>query len=369
MAHSWVLAIALIAAPKSLSETLSNTIVLGQSASFSCETCDHRREFRKGAKLAFTEANNQGGIHGKNIQLISKEDNYNPSTSVQNTQSFLSNKNMFCLFGYGGTASLENVLPIAKQQQIPLFAPLTGSNSAYTNKEKTIFTIKASYKQQSQQIIDYLVRYKKSAIAIINETNAFGLNAREGAIQLLSQRGIKPVHLASIQRGATDTEPIIKRMIMSEPDAILVFASRRSSPTIIQTIRNFNEEAQVFLHSNAMAEKLPRHLRHGIGVAQTVPFPWDSSKKIVRDYQRLMRRHAHDYGFSSLEGYIAARTFLKALEETGPNPSRQKFMQTLETMGTIDLDGYTINFTPTNHNGSSFTELTFLVGDYGAFIH
>ena len=156
---------------------------------------------------------------------------------------------------------------------------------------------------------------------------------------------------------------------MSEPDAILVFASRRSSPQIIQTIRNHNEEAQIFLHSNAMAEKLPRHLRHGIGVAQTVPFPWDSSKKIVRDYQRLMRRHAHDYGISSLEGYIAARTFLKALKKTGPKSSRKKFMQTLETMGAIDLDGYTIHFTPTNHNGSSFTELTFLVGDYGAFIH
>ena len=111
-----MLAIALITAPKSLSETLSNTIVLGQSASFSCETFDHRREFRKGAKLAFAEAKNQGGIHGENIQLISKEDNYNPSTSVQNTQSFLSDENMFCLFRYGGTASLENVLPIAEQQ-------------------------------------------------------------------------------------------------------------------------------------------------------------------------------------------------------------------------------------------------------------
>lgn len=120
---------------------------------------------------------------------------------------------MFCLFGYGGTVSLENLLPIAEQQQMPLFAPLTGPHSAYTNKEKTIFTIKASYKQQSQQIIDYLIRYKKSAIAIINESNAFGLGSRKGAIQLLSQHGIKPVHLASIKRGATDTEPIIKRMI------------------------------------------------------------------------------------------------------------------------------------------------------------
>ena len=100
-----------------------------------------------------------------------------------------------------------------------------------------------------------------------------------------------------------------------------------------------------------------------------MPFPWDSSKKIVLDYQRLMRRNAHDYGFSSLEGYIAALTLLKALEKKDPKPSCKKFMQTLENMGAIDLDGYTIHFTPTNHNGSSFTELTFLVGDYGAFIH
>ena len=88
MAHSWVLAIALITAPKSLSETLSNTIVLGQSASFSCETFDHRREFRKGAKLVFTEATTKAAFMGKTFSSSRKKTTTTPAQAFKTHTAF-----------------------------------------------------------------------------------------------------------------------------------------------------------------------------------------------------------------------------------------------------------------------------------------
>jgi ABC-type branched-subunit amino acid transport system substrate-binding protein len=75
------------------------------------------------------------------------------------------------------------------------------------------------------------------------------------------------------------------------------------------------------------------------------------------------------YDFASLEGYIAARVLIRALELAGPNPTRAGLIKSLESMRNLDLGDYQLNFSETNHNGSSFAQLTFLIGEQGAYIH
>ncbi|MFM7465399.1 MAG: hypothetical protein ACKO28_08030 [Cyanobium sp.] len=87
---------------------------------------------------------------------------------------------------------------------------------------------------------------------------------------------------------------------------------------------------------------------------------------VVRDYQNTIRRNnsGAQYGFSSLEGYIAASMLVRALEATGADLTRQRFLATLQRLGPVDLGGYAVQ-----SQGSDFVELTFLVGRDGAFIH
>jgi ABC-type branched-subunit amino acid transport system substrate-binding protein len=108
-----------------------------------------------------------------------------------------------------------------------------------------------------------------------------------------------------------------------------------------------------------------------VGVSQVVPFPWNPRVPVVRDYQNTIRRNRSEvrYGFSSLEGYIAATMLVRALEAAGPQLTRQRFITTLETMGSLDLGGYQVGFSPEKRQASDFVELTFMVGRDGAFIH
>jgi branched-chain amino acid transport system substrate-binding protein len=108
-----------------------------------------------------------------------------------------------------------------------------------------------------------------------------------------------------------------------------------------------------------------------VGISQVVPFPWNPRVPVVRDYQNTIRRNRSEarYGFSSLEGYIAASMLVRALQAAGPELNRPRFLATLNTLGTVDLGGYRVRFTPQQGQGSDFVELTFLVGREGAFIH
>ena len=54
---------------------------------------------------------------------------------------------------------------------------------------------------------------------------------------------------------------------------------------------------------------------------------------------------------------------MQALRRAGPNPTRASFMRELDALKDFDVGGYTVNFSPANHNGSSFVELTVIGKD------
>ena len=105
----------------------------------------------------------------------------------------------------------------------------------------------------------------------------------------------------------------------------------------------------------------------GVQISQVVPFPWSDANPLVREYQKLIGG-AENYSFTSLEGFIAAKVLVAGLKRAGKNPTRESLVDGLSGMGKTDLGGFTVNYTPTNHNGSSFVDLT-IISRGGAFKH
>ena len=64
--------------------------------------------------------------------------------------------------------------------------------------------------------------------------------------------------------------------------------------------------------------------------------------------------------FASLEGYIGASVFVEGLKKAGKTPTRESFIDALDKIGTIDLKGFRVKYSPTDHSGSNFVELTVL---------
>ena len=126
-----------------------------------------------------------------------------------------------------------------------------------------------------------------------------------------------------------------------------------------------------FVGSNALARSLPKEHRHGIGISQVVPFPWDRRTPVVRDYQNKIGKLNPNisYSFVGLEGYIAASMLVQALQKAGPDLTRKRFITAMESLGKVDLGGYKVEFGPKQRNGSNVVHLTFLVGRSGSFIN
>lgn len=284
------------------------SILIGQSASFSGPSGDLGREFRQGAHYAFNEVNARGGVHGRQIITVYRDDAYEPGRTRVNTQKFLEQDKVFALFGYVGIAPVISALPLLERYRIPLIAPVTGAQVIRSPLNRFVFNLRASYHQEIVKLVDYLNRYGREAIAIVYQDDAFGRDGLQGLYKALEPVGRKPVAMETIQRNSTDTREAARRVALSKPEAVLLASSYATNASFIKNYRELDSTAQIFnlsfVGSNALARALPKHLRHGIGVMQVVPFPWNARLPIVRDYQMAMKHinASSNLGFSSLEG-------------------------------------------------------------------
>lgn len=176
------------------------SILIGQSAAFSGPSAELGREYRAGAHEVFDQVNAQGGVHGRQIVMVYRDDRYEPALARRNTERFIQRDKVFALFGYVGTPTVQAALPLIEQAKVPLIAPLTGAQLLRQPLNPLIFNIRASYHQEIESTVRYLLRYGKRSIAVVYQNDAFGRDGLQGARQALARRGLRPVLETTVER-------------------------------------------------------------------------------------------------------------------------------------------------------------------------
>ena len=351
---------------KTASAERRNELVLGQSAPFSGPSAQLGRDYREGAIAWFAELNRRGGVHGREIRLVSLDDRYEPALTLTNTRRLIGADRAFILFGYVGTPTVKAVLPLLKREQIPLVAPLTGAQLLRVPPQPLIFNLRASYQAEIDRIVNDLVRSGRHRIAVLYQEDAFGEDGLRATRSALARHGLKPVDVAGVQRNSTNTDSAARQLSRVNPNAIVIISAYPSSAAFSRNMHRLGSTAQLmnvsFVGTGGLQDALPGGLASGIGISQVVPFPWDRRVPVVAEYQRLMLRQYRRarYGFTSLEGFLAARWLGEALQRAGANPSRKALVAALESTNNVDLGGYRLQLNPRDHQASDFVELTFL---------
>lgn len=341
-------------------------LVLGQSAPLSGPSAQLGRDYRDGALAWFNEVNRRGGIHGRRLQLVSLDDRYEPALTLRNTRRLLKGDRAFALFGYVGTPTVKTILPLVERERIPLVAPLTGARLLRHPLRPMVFNLRASYQAEIDQIVNDLVHAGRRRIAVLHQRDAFGEDGLRSCRAALARHGLQPVAVATVQRNSTNTDAAAHQVHAADPSAVVVISAYPSSAAFSRTLQQLGSSAQLmnvsFVGTGALEDALPGGRASGIGISQVVPFPWDRRVPVVADYQRLMRdqQTRPRYGFNSLEGFLAARWLTAALQQAGPNPTRARLVNALQSMRRLDLGGFVIEMGPRDHQASDFVDLTFL---------
>ena len=349
----------------------SNRIVLGQAAVFSGPAAQLGIQMRNGIKAYFDYVNSRGGVHGRRLELVSEDDRYEPSVAPSASKKLIEQHRVFALLGYVGTPTGAAHLPVTTQAGVPLVGMFTGAEILRVPFNRYVFHVRASYYDETEKIVEHVLSTGGKKISVFYQNDAYGEAGRKGAEIALTKRSLKIHSNGTVERNTLKVENAVKTINASEPDAIVMVGAYAACAEFIKQMRKAGSGATFynvsFVGSKALADALGQE-GSGVAISQVVPFPWGTAVPVVKEYQQLSAKAGFtDYNFSAMEGFLTAKVMVEALRRAGKNPTREGLVDALEKMQDVDLGGFHVNYSPKNHAGSKFVDLT-IIGRSGRFL-
>ena len=357
-------ATALLASTSSLAEpgVTNDAITLGQSTALSGPLGDLGQEVLKGSKAYFDALNARGGINGRKIVLISKDDAYDPKKTVENVEAFIAGGETFALFGTFGTPNNEALIPVALKAGMPVLMPYTGAPSIRKPELVGVFNLRASYADEAEKLIQHLTTIGFKKIGIAYQNNSFGKEVLTAATAALEQRQLKPVAAVSVENNASDAAAAATKLLAAQPDALVLGLAGKPTIEIIKNVNQSRKGLQMYALSVLATVGNLKALGNdgsGVAISQVVPFPSNTVMPLVRDYQQAMKAAGvNEFSHLSLEGYLNARVVAEGIRRAGRNLSRESLITSLQSINRMDMGGMEIGFGKGASSASKFVELT-----------
>jgi branched-chain amino acid transport system substrate-binding protein len=346
----------------------ASTIIIGQSAPLSGANAELGNDIRNGALAYFKKVNEAGGVHGRKIELASLDDGNAVPRAEENTKKLVEEQAVFALFGYASATLSRPALPIVEKHRVPFLSPFTGADPMRVFN-KYVYNMRGSYAEELEKIVDHFAPLGVKRFSIVYYDDVVGRENFTAVERALKKRNLAVVSTAAWKdRAKPDIEGGVQSIAKGEPDVVILTTLYKATADFVKAAQKANLGFQMASNSFPGASPLAKELgKQGAGfiVATVVPPPSKRSTPIVQEYQLAIEKHLgkKEYSFTSLESYIAAKATVEALRRAGPKLTREAFMQALDGMKSYDTGGYVMSFSPTNHNGSSFVELTVLGHD------
>ncbi|WP_235893925.1 ABC transporter substrate-binding protein [Oceanidesulfovibrio indonesiensis] len=324
-----------------------------------------------GATAFIDHVNANGGVHGRLIELVVYDDRYEPAMCLANTQKLIVDEDIFSLFCYVGTPTTVKIIPLVERAQIPLLGIFSGAKALRDPFSPYLINVRASYHEEVDAAVTRLVEdLGCKRIAVFYQYDAYGLDGLRGAELSLLRYGLDPVAKSSYIRGTLDVEQALARILASEAEAVVMVGTYMPCAKFIRLAKKVRPDLIFYNVSFVGAEELVRILGDQgdrIVVSQVVPPPeLPETLGLFPLAGQFMEHYAEAHpeqpiSSVSLEGYLNARVLVEALERTGPNPTRQGFIEAVQSIDEMKIGrDAVIRFGPGDHQGLDqvyFTEI------------
>jgi ABC-type branched-subunit amino acid transport system substrate-binding protein len=349
-------------------------IRLGMSADFSASARALSIELYRGAMAYLLPLNNAGGVNGRRVVVKAYDDRYQPDLAIRNTLKLMDEDDVFALFSYVGTPTMNRTLPLLQMnhdKNFLLFFPFTGAD---TNRlppyDQLSFNLRASYDQEMKGLVDHFVAVKRTRIAVFYQADAYGRAGWGGLRDALEEHGLAIAGEATYRRGSPFDQSYDRQVAIMQrlqPDAVVCVGTYPACAGFVRDMRDRDVDCPVatisFVGSGAMlkllfaAEQESNKVYTSRLVSSQVG---DDSVPAVREYREAMDRYRDaimppdsllyphgkaaereyaplPYDFISLEGYLNAKLLMAILQRMGADPRRADLAATALAMGNFDL--------------------------------
>ncbi|MBH10633.1 MAG: hypothetical protein CMG74_09845 [Candidatus Marinimicrobia bacterium] len=314
-----------------------------------------------GSNLYFRYINDQGGIHGRKIEMKVEDHGYNPQKAMASAKKLIEKDQVFCLYNVIGTSPCEALRPILTESGIPLIAPATQSGTmSDMSKEaaKLIFHTDTGYDKQVTILVEYIQSKDLEAkIGLIYQDDDYGENVLKGTA-LAEKTNTISIQKEAYQRGATDFTGQVANLMKGGVTHLIIAGIVKEPIIVMKTASAMGYSPKFYGTSPTMDSRVSL----GAGpagegfIAANFAFLWNSDSPSAVLYRDLCKKYEipekyvgmyHFYGFGT------AQILVEGLKRAGPYPTRDGLVDAFETFNRWESGVYPpISYSQSDHAGS-----------------
>jgi branched-chain amino acid transport system substrate-binding protein len=290
--------------------------------------------------------------NGKKIKLISYDDKYEPELTTENVKKLIKNKDLFAFFGFVGTPTVKNILPIIESTNLPFIAPFSGASFLRDKENINIVNFRSSYSEEIDKTIGYLNEKKHiKKFAVFYQNDNYGEEGYIALIDSLKKRKLKLYGEGMYKRNTLSIRHAFSEIKSYEPEAIVMVGAYKANALFIKKARDDEKLKDAifcnisFSDANEMLKELNFKTENLI-FSQVVPAYNDNKVDVIKEYSYLMKKYfpKEPLGFISLESFLAAKTIVQAINNVKGSLTTVKFLEEIKTLPKDTLSGISLNY-------------------------
>jgi len=348
-------------------------IVVGNTASLSGPLAAQVKVILSGARLALDAQNEKGGIGGRQINLVSLDDEFVKEKAVANYKSLLDQHGVFAFFGCVGSATLAAAASLLEQSGAPSVGGLGVSDSARQLVPHSYF-VRATYEREIQVLIEHLTTIGVTRIAIAylenpREPGGGGVEAVKLFERALALRKLRPTGAVSVSSDGSNTASAAAALAQSRPQAVLMFLGGPFAGEFMKAIYSTGAAPMFYgmsVVSGEITAKITGQKTTGLAISQVIPYPWNPIDDVTREYRRLADKAQVPIGYGSFEGYLNALVMVEGLTRAGQALTRTSFHGAMRSLK-LRVAGLGVDFTRGSNTGSNLVDMVRVTAE-GRFV-
>lgn len=337
----------------------NDRIVIGSYLPLQSGLAAGANQLRAGADAYFRHINDQGGIYGRKIEWIVENDSYNPQQTIAIARKLVDRDRVFAIVSTLGTATNLAALPFLVQRGVPLINPAGGHERLNAPTDRIVFGMLPVGQEIGKSMVRFaLDELNAKRIAILFQNDQFGKDPRDGAVEELEGRGLKPVAEASYVPSDVDVSAQAVALRDANPDVVVMAVITKQGALFLREAQKLGWKPK-FVAMNTMGDPITLDLAsdslEGVYVnIMTAVETMDNPK--VREANAILAKYHPDVapGYWSYLGFAGAIAFVEGARRAGQDLTREKLISALESLGSFEPGVVPpLQWSKDNHGGST----------------
>lgn len=351
---------ALLAAGSAQAQRVTDKeIVIGTHLDLSGPVAAGMPAIRNGMQMRLDEANESGGINGRQLRLIVEDNASQPAQAVRAVQKLVRKDEVFAILNSFGSGPNAAAVKGAVEDGVVYFAPWAASAviQAVSGKSPLLYTTVPNYDATMGVGLSWALKnWGAKRVGVIYQEGPFGDLVRRGITQAMKEHNIQPVAEASYKAGDIDFSSQVQRMKGANADLIVAATITRETIGVMAEVKKLGWNDVKVLTSNpgrtmivaALGKDAVEGL-YGIG-SWNMHYPDsapDNVKKWVESFRKRFANATPDE--NAMLAYSYTDLFLKGVQAAGRNLTAESFTKAMAAIPYEDFTTYARGSFRNNH--------------------